>query len=193
MIKNIGLVVMAYLIGSFPTAYLATRLTRKEDVRQIGSSSVGGMNVMRNVGFLPGALAGLIDVSKGALAVGLARYFSDSLVVALLAALLVVVGHNWMIFIGFSGGKGVGTTAGVLLVLCPLALPFLIATVLIVSLIVRDSYVGTASGFVCLPVIFWAMGGNWQWILFGVALAAVVIAKHLRDIKGFLRGRRELF
>lgn len=193
MIKNIGLVVMAYLIGSFPSAYLAAKIARARDVRKVGSGNVGGMNVIRNVGFLPGAVAGLVDVGKGALAAGLARYVSDNLTVILLAAFFVVVGHNWMIFIGFSGGKGVGTIAGALLILCPLALPLLIAAIVIISLIVRDSYVGTASGFICLPVIFWALGGNYQWILFGVALATVVIAKHLGDIKEFLRGRRELF
>lgn len=91
--QPLAAVAAAYLIGSFPSAYVYTRLFGGRDIRQVGSGNVGGMNAFRNVGPLPGLLTGITDVSKGALAVWLAvRWFPDSPLLVGIAAVSVVAG-----------------------------------------------------------------------------------------------------
>jgi glycerol-3-phosphate acyltransferase PlsY len=98
----------AYLLGSVPTAYLAGRLTKGIDIRDYGSGNVGGANALATIGLRAGILVALVDVGKGALAVGLARWLGETEAVAAAAAVAVTAGHNWSVFLGFTGGRGVG-------------------------------------------------------------------------------------
>ncbi|MBL7125355.1 MAG: glycerol-3-phosphate acyltransferase, partial [Dehalococcoidales bacterium] len=107
MINGIIAVVLGYLLGSIPSAYIATRVATGKDVRQLGGGNVGGLNVYREVGAVPALAAGIADVGKGAAAVAIAQWLLDvSLPFILLTALAAVAGHNWMVFLKFSGGKG---------------------------------------------------------------------------------------
>ena len=116
--------IISYFLGAIPFAYIMTRLISGKDIRRYGSGNVGATNAARILGFKYGLLVALLDVLKGILAMTIAKtllpvdspdYF------LLIAALVVIIGHNWTVFLKFSGGKGVATTFGVLFNLFPIA------------------------------------------------------------------------
>lgn len=181
----------AYLIGAFPTAYLLGRLFKKVDIRQIGSGNVGGMNMYRAAGILPGLLTVLLDLAKGAVAVNLALSLSGELTVVLISSGLVVLGHNYSIFLSFKGGKGLATSLGVFLVLSPDIILYIILLALILSLILKDINTAFGSATVGIPIVLYFQHQQWGWVLFGLAIAAVIISKHLNDFQAYSQRRRE--
>lgn len=113
------LLLSAYLLGSLPTAYMAGRLTRGVDIRKLGSGSVGGSNVGVVVSHWLVFPVGIVDLGKGMLAVALAKWLDLGMGWQAAVGLLAIAGHNWSIFLGFSGGRGIGTSIGMMLVLFP--------------------------------------------------------------------------
>ncbi|HEY3316214.1 MAG TPA: glycerol-3-phosphate acyltransferase [Bacillota bacterium] len=192
LILTAAVVVGAYLVGSFPSAYVMTRLFGKGDIRKIGSGNLGGMNTVRNAGRVPGVLTGLFDFGKGLLVVYLVRHLTADPYLPLWAAVACVAGHNWMIYMGFRGGKGLGATIGALLLLAPLALPVALVVAVLASLALKDSYAGTVAGVASIPASLWFIYQDPVRLLFGMALAAVIIAKHVPDLKRFAAGKKEL-
>src|SRR3982751_5704212 len=122
MITALILIVIAYLLGSIPFGYLIVRAKVRDDVRDSGSGGTGATNVTRRAGKLAGLFTLLLDATKGAVAVVLAKWMLGSneanLVIAL-SGIAVVLGHCFPIWLGFRGGKGVATAVGVLLFLAP--------------------------------------------------------------------------
>ena len=117
MLSFFLVIIISYLIGAIPFAYIMTRLITGKDVRDFGSGNVGATNAGRVLGFKYGFLVAVLDVLKAILAVNITRsLLSPELpeYYLLIAALFVIIGHNWTIFLGFSGGKGVATTCGVI-------------------------------------------------------------------------------
>ena len=212
MVIGIIAVVLGYLLGSIPSAYIATRLAVGKDLRQLGGGNVGGLNVYREVGFLPAAVAGIADVCKGAAAVAIAYWLLDvSLPFVLAAALAAVVGHNWMVFLKFSGGKGMGAAIGALFVLLPLygypiGLAFFFGVVLIPFIITRNVALSMGIGLLSLPFIAWLGMKSIPFIIFTIVLGLIVAVKfyptarpavaRAQSVKGFIfdrgqRGRRQ--
>src|ERR1700685_4419975 len=121
----------AYLLGSMPFGLLLGKLFGAADIRKAGSGNIGATNVARVAGPLAGILTLLLDTGKGAAAVLLAaRLTNDSALWMVIAGLCALVGHCFPIWLGFRGGKGIATAAGVFLVLCPPA--FLGAAILFI-------------------------------------------------------------
>jgi len=201
-------VVLGYLLGSIPTAYIVTRLAKGEDVRRLGGGNVGGLNVLREVGLLPAAVVAIVDLGKGVAAVAIAYWLLDvSLPFVLAAAVAAVVGHNWMLFLKFSGGKGMGAAIGGLFVLLPiygypLGLAFFFAVVLILFVITRNVALSMGVGLLSLPFIFWLGMHSGAFVIYSVVLGLVILGKFIptaiaamarnRNVKGFIfdRGRR---
>ena len=213
MVGGIIAVVLGYLLGSIPTAYIVTRLAKGEDVRQLGGGNVGGLNVYREVGFLPAAVVAIVDLGKGVAAVAIAYWLLNlSLPFVLAAALAAVVGHNWMLFLKFSGGKGMGPAIGGLFVLLPLygyplGLAFFFTVVLILFIITRNVALSMGVGLLSLPFITWLGMKSipeyqTEFIIFSVVLGLIILAKFIPtalaavaragNVKGFIfdRGRR---
>ena len=95
----------AYLIGAFPSAYIAGRI-KGIDIKRSGTRNVGGMNTIASVGIISGVVVTLMDIGKGFLVAYLAYLFSGSHpFIPLWAVLAAIIGHNWMIYLGFKGGK----------------------------------------------------------------------------------------
>ncbi|MFH1582186.1 MAG: glycerol-3-phosphate acyltransferase [bacterium] len=111
-------IIISYLLGSIPFGYLISRFSGK-NILEIGWKKTSGSNVFKNVGKWQGILTGLLDLGKGSLAVLIARQLGLSLEIQILAGTAAMIGHNWSIFLNFSGGRGIGTFTGVLLVLSP--------------------------------------------------------------------------
>ena len=148
-----AIVLAAYFLGSIPFAYIVTHIVSRTDIRRLGDGNAGGKNTVESVGFLPGALVGLLDIGKGVLAVMLAQRFSDSEVVALIAGAAAVIGHDFPIFLKFKGGQGMAAMVGTFVAFMP-QLVLLSAVVTFVTLAVtRNWNVSCAVGFVLLVVL----------------------------------------
>ena len=154
-------IIIGYLLGTIPVAYLVTRLWKGYDIRQLGGGNVGFMNVFREVGIAPALVVVIFDLVKGAAAVSIAKWWldtPDSFI--LLAGLAAVIGHNWMPWLKFSGGKGIATSIGALLVLFPaygypLQAGIFLVIILIPLVITRNVALSMGIGFVSLPFIVW--------------------------------------
>ena len=117
LIPDIIAVILGYLLGSIPSAYIVARLIGKIDIRPEGDGKISASVVHRKVGLIPFLLVVVMDVSKGALTVLAAWLLTDSLIVVLLAGFAAVAGHNWSVFLKFKGGMGATVTYGVLVAL----------------------------------------------------------------------------
>jgi glycerol-3-phosphate acyltransferase PlsY len=188
-------VILAYLIGSFPTSFLLARAMRGVDIRQVGSKNAGATNVLRTVGKLPALITLIVDILKGVLAVTVVANFFYALGIDLvfefyqgLIGLTVVCGHIWSIFLKFKGGKGVATTIGVALGITPLAL---VPTIVIWGIIFSIwAYVSLASiiSLMFFPLIACLLGYNFYTILFSVVICSLSIYKHRDNVKRLLKG-----
>ncbi len=110
----IFLLIISYLLGAFPSGFLFTKIFAKKNILEIGWRKSSASNVFKNVGILPGVLTAIFDVGKGALAVFLAKIFKAPLEIQALCGVFAILGHNWSIFLKFSGGRGIGTFLGAL-------------------------------------------------------------------------------
>ena len=184
-----------FLLGSFPTGYLIGR-ARGVDVRQHGSGNIGATNVGRVLGRNWGFFAFFCDFTKGFLALFLLRVFvfpgdaSWSVELLLVACgLASVVGHNYTPWLGFKGGKGVATSAGVLGALLPEALVIVFSIWAIEVLILRYVSLGSLLAAVALPVVTVLLYRG-EWVYFGLAclICVLVVWSHRSNIKRLLAG-----
>jgi len=178
---------IAYLVGSIPFGLLLAKAGGAGDVRRIGSGNIGATNVLRT-GRKGLALATLaLDMLKGALPVWLGyRYFGPDM--AVVAGLGAVVGHCFPVWLGFRGGKGVATAAGVMAALTPLVA--LIVVALFVAIVLVTRYVSLASILAAVaagPVAFWL--GHFQAGELYLALALLIVLKHAGNIRRLLTGQ----
>jgi glycerol-3-phosphate acyltransferase PlsY len=190
-------IVIGYLLGSIPSAYLITRLLKGGDIRRMGGGNVGGLNVYREVGLWPSLAVGVFDFGKGAAAVAIAKWglnVPDAYI--LLAGLAAVIGHNWMVWLKFSGGKGMGATIGALIVLLPaygyaLQLGIFCAVIVVPLLITRNVALSMFLGLASLPIIVWFSvdPGKEYATIMSVVLLLVIIAKFLPTAIAALRNR----
>jgi glycerol-3-phosphate acyltransferase PlsY len=134
----VSAIVIGYLLGSFPSAYLAGRLRKGIDIRKVGSKNMGAMNVYYQVGPMEAVLVTLADLGKGIGAILLAQWLNVSLTFQLIAGLAAVMGHIFPVFLKFHGGKGAATAIGILIFLMPWAVPFLFIVFAIALLITRN-------------------------------------------------------
>ena len=130
-------IILGYLIGALPTAYLAGRLLRDEDIRLLGDGNMGAGNTYHVLGPRVGIAVGVIDAGKGALAVYIAQASGMSLAVVLITGTATVVGHNWPVFLGFRGGRGEATTIGILTFLIPWPMLIMAVPTVLVLLITK--------------------------------------------------------
>ncbi len=178
------IVILGYLLGSIPTAYIVGRVLKGVDIRQIGDGNMGAANTFRQLGPKAGITVGIIDAGKGAAAVLIAQATSLPLVAVLLTGTAVVVGHNWPVFLGFRGGRGEATTIGVLLVTITRPMLIMAIPAIAAHLILRDTTKAGVVLFVPLPLICWLTGLEGALIAYSVALPCLVGFTH------FLRTRR---
>lgn len=163
-------IIIGYLLGSIPCAYIAGRLIKGMDIRQAGGGNVGAINTMREVGTAAGIGVLLGDIAKGALAVLVAQWLGLSTIFVYIAGFAAVLGHNWPVFLKFKGGMGMATVIGVLAVLSPVELAISFAIMVIVVFITSNVRLGSAVGLVALPLIIWGFGGALSLILYSLAL-----------------------
>jgi len=145
MINNIVIaIIVGYIFGSFPSAYLAGRLRKRIDIREVGSKNMGAMNVYYEVGRVEAVLVTLADLGKGIGAILLVRWLSGNPLISPfdlltgLTAAAAILGHIFPVFLKFRGGKGAATAIGTLIFLMPWAVPFLFIVFAVALLITRN-------------------------------------------------------
>jgi acyl phosphate:glycerol-3-phosphate acyltransferase len=194
---------VAYLLGSIPTGFLVGK-ARGIDIRAVGSGNIGATNVFRALGTVAGVMVMLADALKGWLAVAvLARISAHGFLsspsvlqeegMAIVAGCCAILGHNYTCWLRFKGGKGIATSAGVLLALVPYSLLIILAIWLVVLGV--SGYVSLAS--VCasfaLPFATWLTGKSVTLIVITAAMAALAIWKHRANLRRLVAGTEHRF
>ena len=190
--------ILGYFLGAIPFGLLIGRWTRGIDLRAYGSHRTGATNALRTLGAPAAAGVFVLDVAKGVAAVLVARllFAGDPVVewAAALAGLAAIVGHNWSVFIGFTGGRGVATSAGALGAMTPWTLVFLLPIVFAVMWRTRYVSLGSIVGAVGAPIITAFLAGvGWasvQAIAYALASGLLVTVAHADNI-GRLRAGTE--
>lgn len=197
-------VIAAYLIGSISFAVIFAKAFMKKDVRELGSGNAGTTNVMRNAGFLPGALTFIFDVLKGFAAAYMGKEIFDyihtqtgsewsyAIYGAYICGAACMLGHILPLFFNFKGGKGVATSVGIFAVCCPIAIIIGLAVFALCVIITRYVSFGSILGaitVVILSIIFHSdTAGILPQIIFALAMGGMVIGKHKENIKRLLNG-----
>lgn len=178
-----------YLLGSLPCGLIITWAFKRVDLRRFGSGNIGATNVSRVAGFVPALLAGVGDALKGFLGAYLAFYFLGAFpLLFFVAALLVVLGHDWSCLLGFKGGKGVATTLGVLFCLSwQVALLCLLVWVVVV-LVTRYSSLGSLGGALAMPFLLFLLHRPPSFVWWGICAAFLVFFRHKENIRRLVKG-----
>ena len=153
-------VVIGYLLGSIPTAYIVSRWRKGVDIRKVGSRNMGGGNVIREIGVREGAFVGIADIAKGAGAVLVARALNVPEFWIYGAGFAALVGHNFPVFVGFRGGRGSATFLGVFLVLAPGPTLISLAVAAVPFFTTRKFMAALLIGFGLLPLFIWLLEGQ---------------------------------
>nr|MBC7245765.1 glycerol-3-phosphate acyltransferase [Chloroflexota bacterium] len=176
--QSVLLIIVGYLLGSIPTAYLAGRWLKGIDLREYGSGTVSGTGVIYHVGLGAGVVAGLLDVAKGALATWLVLRLGSSLTVGLLAGLAAVIGHNWPLYLKFKGGRGISPFMGVMLVVFPLGVLWLLLFLAAGRLLKLTALVAFC-GILTLPLLTYITRQPTVVILTSIGMLLITVIKRL--------------
>ncbi|HET6670073.1 MAG TPA: glycerol-3-phosphate 1-O-acyltransferase PlsY [Pyrinomonadaceae bacterium] len=197
----IAILVLAYLLGSIPFGYLIVRARAGADIRETGSGGTGATNVSRRAGKGAGVLTLILDALKGVLAILIGRLIlGESSWLIAGAAILVIVGHMFPIWLGFRGGKGVATGVGVFLVLAPFAV--VAAGVIFLAIVTLTRYVslGSITAAATIPLFVWLQQGLispvsnlWATMCAAVVGASLIIFAHRDNIRRLRRGTESKF
>ena len=177
-------IVIAYLLGSIPFAYIAGRLKKRVDIRQVGGGNVGALNAVRELGPAIGVPVLIADIGKGALAVLVAHWLGLSMIWTFVVGFAAVAGHNWPVSLGFKGGKGAATALGVLLVLVPREFAISFGIMALVIIITSNVRLAIAVGLAFLPLIVWQFDESGMLIAYSIALPIFIIITSLTSFKG---------
>ena len=179
-------VIIGYLLGSIPTAYIVSRARKGIDIRTVGSGNMGGGNVMREIGTHEGVFVGLFDVAKGAGAVLVAQALDLSELWVFGTGFGALVGHSFPVFAGFRGGRGAATTIGIFFVLAPTAALVMLAVVAIPFFTTRKFGGAVLIGFALLPLFVWLLVGSLWLIRYALAVDVFMLVRSLSDIRQVL-------
>jgi glycerol-3-phosphate acyltransferase PlsY len=180
------LLVSAYLVGSVPTAYIVGRWRRGIDIRQYGSGNVGASNLLRVSSRWLAIVVIIVDLGKGILMVWAAQAAGLALAQQVAVGLAAIIGHNWPVFLRFSGGRGILTTMGVAFAL-PLVNGPLVPWAFIISLALAAVFifglhnlpVGTVAGMAALPLVSWITYEPLAFILGFLAMFLLMVIRRL--------------
>ena len=184
-IEFVLLVLAAYLLGSAPAAYLVARLSRGIDIRQYGSGNVGVANLWRLTSRWLAILVVIFDLAKGMVMVWVAQEIGLGIAEQVTVGVAAIIGHNWPVFLGFSGGRGVLTTLGVALILpsinglVPWGAIVALAIAGIGAFVVHNLPLGVGAAVVALPLVSWGFAEPLPFTLGFLAMFLIVVIRRL--------------
>lgn len=183
--------VIGYLLGCIPCGVLIARFYGNLDIRKTGSGNSGTTNVLRTLGWLPSILTLVTDCLKGVLGALIGRWLGGEAGM-LAGGFCAVLGHDFPVFMGFKGGKGIATSLGVTFVICPPAAPLLLGLVIVIVAIVRIMSVATLTVSLIYPLLLWLLlpqGANLpRCLAFGVAMSALSFYCHRSNLRRLFKG-----
>lgn len=200
MLSLILIIILSYLAGSIPTSIIVSKLFFGFDIRERGSGNAGGTNAFRIMGWKVGLAVMILDLGKGVLATYLVSQIRiDSLswpivYVQIIAGSAAVVGHIWTIFASFRGGKGVGTAAGMLLVLYPISFIICLLLFFLVLLTTRYVSVSSMSAAIALPVVLLLLNSLFDrplsspLLALAISMAVLIVFTHRSNIQRLIQG-----
>jgi glycerol-3-phosphate acyltransferase PlsY len=182
-------------MGAFPSGVVFGRLFKGVDLREYGSGKTGTTNSLRTLGWRISLLVFALDLGKGVAAVVLAQALFPAEYrpwAVLVAGLACMLGHDYSIFIRFTGGRGAATGLGELLGVSPLAVFILVIIGVPLLLITRyvslASIVGATFGPVALLIVSYLTGMDWRYVFFGIVCGGLIVIKHRDNIQRLLNG-----
>lgn len=184
---NFILIIVAYLLGSFPSALVIGKTFYHKDIRQYGSGNLGSTNAFRILGKKGGAIVFILDILKGGLAV-LAAMYLGATIHPLIVAVFALIGHIYPIFANFAGGKAVATSAGIILFYSPVL--FITLFIIFVISLKIWKMVSLSSTIISIAAVFIVWFGKYDLtaqIMFTI-FAALIIIKHIPNYKRILNG-----
>lgn len=185
------LAVGAYLLGSVSPSYLLVRFRTGEDVRQSRSRNAGTLNTYHRLGLMGGLVVLTVDAGKGALAVLAPALVSAPEWTIFATAPLVLIGHNWPVFLRFRGGKGAAVLLGVSLGLFPVIVAFCLIPIALVMVLFRNVVLGAATGYVLVCLTLIVVGTEWPMVALSILLAVLAGVTYLfgfrREISAMAR------
>ena len=182
--------ILAYCLGSISTGTLVSRAFHGPDLHKVGSGNTGATNVQRTMGWKPALITFAGDALKAVLACWLGHLITGSLYGAMLSGICAVLGHNWPLFFGFKGGKGVASSCGVMLYCFPIPALICFAVTLILIAVTRLVSLGSLTMltlYALLVCLFFAKG-NLIVILWACMLALLCILRHHANVIRLLNG-----
>jgi len=192
---QVAALVASYLLGAIPTSYLAGRLFKGIDLREHGSKNLGATNVYRIMGWRYAIPVGVFDVAKGAVPVLIIGPAVSALGwFPLVCGVMAVVGHVFSVFVGFKGGKGVATSAGVVLGLAPMAVGICLGTWALIVWMSGYVSLGSVIATGVFPLLVWLLyPARRESIWLYVLLAAVIVWMHRSNIRRLMAGTENRF
>jgi len=185
---------IAYLVGAVPFGFLLVRWKTGRDVRFLGSGNIGATNVLRTTGRWLGVVTLLLDIGKGCLAVWIAALLTGASPLWMsAAALAVMAGHGFPVFLKFKGGKAVASFVGAFLYLAPL--PLAVALVVLVAVVARTRYIslGSITAAALFPLAVWLISRPpWPVLAAAVLGAAFIIWRHWENIARLRAGKENV-
>jgi glycerol-3-phosphate acyltransferase PlsY len=197
MLTKITGLIISYLIGSIPTAYIFGKIAKNIDIRKVGSGNVGATNAFRVLGKPIGITVLFLDVLKALVAVVLIPYFlkQDNLYYNFAIFFAVFCGHNWTIFLNFKGGKGMavslGGLVGLAIVINDLRMPLTSAILVWILVFSFTKYVSLSSiiSALSLPLLLVLFHANRELVIIASVLSAIILYKHKSNIYRLLQGK----
>jgi len=201
MMSIFVILILSYLAGSIPTSIIVSKLFRGIDIREHGSGNAGATNAIRVLGWKLGSIVMIVDVGKGVLATLLISQIRIDEVamsphlIQIIAGVAAIFGHIWTIFAGFKGGKGVGTAAGMLFSLYPVAGLICLGVFLLVLFTVRMVSVSSMAAAISLPLVLLVMQ-KWfnkttssELLYFAIFIALLIVFTHRSNIQRIFQGK----
>jgi glycerol-3-phosphate acyltransferase PlsY len=205
MYSLIVIILLSYLVGSFPTSIVTGRLLRRIDIREHGSGNAGGTNVFRVLGWKAGLFVALVDVGKGMLAtlliskIRIDAVLLDIMLVQIIAGVAAVIGHIWTIMAKFKGGKGVATGGGMIIALFPWAALICFFIFITIVLLTRYVSVGSMAATSALPLALIIMDRVFgitvppAGYIFSILVALLIFYTHRANIRRLINGTENRF
>lgn len=182
--QTAALILMSYLVGGIPTGYLVVRHFQGFDIRDHGSGNPGTANVYRVAGTRAGLITLVGDALKGYLPVLIAlKLYPGQLWVPILCGTAAVIGHNWTVFLGFQGGKGVATSAGVFAALMPESLACTVIIFVAGIGVSGHISIGSMAGAVALPFFNLIFPTPWPLTVMALCSGVLILIRHIPNIK----------
>lgn len=194
ILENIGIIhyvlgfVVGFIFGSIPTGLWITKALHGIDIREYGSKNIGTTNVYRTVGAKTAIFVLLADMLKGIFVVGVLKWYMNSDLLIVAAAMGAILGHNYSLFLGFKGGKGAATGMGLLVYLLPKTslCCFIIAAICIAS--TRYVSLGSIMASIAAPILTWYFGYPTPYVVLALLGGGFIIVRHKANIERLMNG-----